>query len=85
MIRSRAAILLTILIPPAVIGQSVLPGQVTWPVDLMQQHTVTPNIVCSIANIYECKLDVYSARNIKGPAPTIIQIHGSGANQTGTK
>jgi acetyl esterase/lipase len=50
----------------------------TWPVDLKLNYTVIPNVIYSVANNYDCKLDVY-ARNPRGTlAPTVMYIHGGG-------
>ncbi|MBI4417314.1 MAG: alpha/beta hydrolase, partial [Ignavibacteriales bacterium] len=47
-----------------------------WTVQLSSQYRVIPNIVYSVANNYECKLDVYARRG--DPAPVVIYIHGGG-------
>jgi len=60
---------------------SASPGQTTptaLPIDLMLNYTVTPNVVYSVANNYECKLDVYTRNPRPTVAPTVIVIHGGG-------
>ncbi|MEX1139838.1 MAG: alpha/beta hydrolase [Bacteroidota bacterium] len=47
-----------------------------WTTLLSSQYRVAPNITYSVANNYECKLDVYARRAT--PAPTLIYIHGGG-------
>lgn len=57
-------------------------GTESWAVQLSSQYRVMTNITYTVANNYECKLDVYARR---GPAaPTLIYIHGGGW-VTGTK
>lgn len=51
-------------------------GTAAWTAQLSSQYRVTTNITYSIANNYECKLDVYARRG--PPAPTLIYIHGGG-------
>jgi acetyl esterase/lipase len=47
-------------------------------VDLKLNYSVVPNVTYSVANDFNCKLDVY-ARNPRGTvAPTVIYIHGGG-------
>ncbi len=48
----------------------------SWTVQLSSQYRVVTNITYSVANNYECKLDVYARRGV--PAPTLIFIHGGG-------
>lgn len=47
-------------------------------IDILQNTWVVPNITYSVANNFECKLDVYARRDKSGPTPTIIYIHGGG-------
>ena len=42
------------------------------------QYRVVPNVVYSVADNYESKLDLYLPRGQQGPRPTLIQIHGGG-------
>ena len=49
-----------------------------WSIDLGSQYRVIPNITYSVANNFECKLDVYATRNPAVPVPTLIFIHGGG-------
>lgn len=49
-----------------------------WAIDIQQTYWTVPNITYSVADGYECKLDVYARRNETGPVPTVIQIHGGG-------
>ncbi len=74
----RSVLLLSLLLSLAAISS---PGQTApsaSPIDMMMNYTVTPNVVYSVANNYECKLDVYT-RNPRGTvAPTVIIIHGGG-------
>jgi len=49
-----------------------------WTVDVLQSTWVVPNVTYSVANNFECKLDVYAQRNSSGPTPTVIHIHGGG-------
>lgn len=51
-------------------------GADVWTVQLSSQYRVITDITYSVANNYECKLDVYARRG--APAPTLIYIHGGG-------
>lgn len=41
-------------------------------------YRVVSNIVYSVADNYEAKLDLYLPRGLQGVSPTLIQIHGGG-------
>ena len=49
-----------------------------WASTLLNDYRVTPNITYVTANNFEAKLDVYVPRNIAGPHPTVMFIHGGG-------
>ena len=49
----------------------------SWVASLMNQYTVTPNIVYLTANNYQDKLDVYVPAG-NGPHPTLLYLHGGG-------
>jgi acetyl esterase/lipase len=68
-----------ILILVFFVNTSDVRSQVTdsWTYNAVNGYRITPNIVYSTANGYDCKLDVY-ARNVTGPIPTVIYIHGGG-------
>ena len=59
-------------------AQSKLPESATWTIDAMMGYRIVPNITYSVANSFECKLDVYARRSTGGPVPTAIYIHGGG-------
>ena len=42
------------------------------------QYRVVANVVYSVADNHEAKLDLYLPRGQQGPRPTLIQIHGGG-------
>ncbi|MEO8131667.1 MAG: alpha/beta hydrolase, partial [Bryobacteraceae bacterium] len=50
----------------------------TWAAQFANNYAVTPNITYLVANNYEAKLDLYARRNVSGPQPTLIHIHGGG-------
>jgi acetyl esterase/lipase len=59
-------------------GQTLPTASAAWPVDLKLNYSVIPNVIYSVANDFDCKLDVY-ARNPRGTvAPTVMYIHGGG-------
>lgn len=60
------------------LSQTKMNDITSWAIDVLQSYQVVPNITYSVANSYECKLDVYSRRNNTGPTPTVIYIHGGG-------
>ncbi len=49
-----------------------------WSADLSSRYRVIPNITYSVANNFECKLDVYATRSPAVPVPTLIFLHGGG-------
>ncbi|MGA3246250.1 MAG: alpha/beta hydrolase [Bacteroidota bacterium] len=77
--KQRSMVLPFILILVFFVNTSDVRSQVTdsWTYNAVNGYRITPNIVYSTANGYDCKLDVY-ARNVTGPIPTVIYIHGGG-------
>jgi acetyl esterase/lipase len=49
-----------------------------WAATAQNRYQITPNITYLVANNYEDKLDVYRRRDVAGPQPTLIYIHGGG-------
>lgn len=70
----QAFLLLFVLSGSLLNGQ--VPGPAQWAAQLTSQYRVVSNITYSVANNYECKLDVYARRG--ETAPTLIFIHGGG-------
>ena len=59
-------------------GQTLPAATAALAVDLKLNYSVVPNVTYSVANNFNCKLDVY-ARNPRGTvAPTLVFIHGGG-------
>ncbi|OLD60854.1 MAG: lipase, partial [Ignavibacteria bacterium 13_1_40CM_2_61_4] len=77
MLRRLAFVLVAIAIA---IAASPARAQTTpvWASTLLNDYRVTPNITYLTANNFEAKLDVYVPRNIAGPHPTVMFIHGGG-------
>jgi acetyl esterase/lipase len=49
-----------------------------WATHAANEYQAFPNITYLTANNYEAKLDVYKRRDVTGPQPTLIWIHGGG-------
>jgi acetyl esterase/lipase len=45
---------------------------------ILINYEVTPNITYTLANNYECKLDLWVPMDSEKPVPTLIYIHGGG-------
>jgi acetyl esterase/lipase len=68
-------ILLAVFLPAMVPAQTPAP----WTWTAVNDYGITPNVVYSVANNYECKLDVYARRGTAGSRfPTVVHIHGGG-------
>lgn len=50
----------------------------TWAATAQSRYKITPNVTYLVANNYEDKLDIYRRRDVSGPVPTLIYIHGGG-------
>jgi acetyl esterase/lipase len=50
----------------------------SWTYNAVNDYRITPNIVYSTSNNYDCKLDVYARNNPGHTTPTVIFIHGGG-------
>jgi acetyl esterase/lipase len=50
----------------------------SWAATAENRYQISPNITYLVANNYEDKLDVYRRRDVSGPQPTVIFIHGGG-------
>lgn len=53
-------------------------GTDSWTYNVVNGYRITPNIVYSTANGYDCRLDVYARTGSTVPIPTVIYIHGGG-------
>ena len=68
-------ILFTVMLPLVAAAQPA--GSWTWTAS--NDYAITSNIIYSVANNYECKLDVYARRGTAGSRfPTVVHIHGGG-------
>lgn len=78
--RHRGMYLTYLLILVSFVSTSDVRSQETdsWTYNAANGYRITPNIVYSTANGYECKLDVYMRNNSGAPIPTVIFIHGGG-------
>jgi acetyl esterase/lipase len=77
--RTFFSLLFLIAIPSAsLLYPAELPPAATWAVHATNEYQMFPNITYLVANNYEAKLDVYKRRDIAGPQPTLIWIHGGG-------
>jgi acetyl esterase/lipase len=74
--RSALLVLLALVLSPAVFAQA--PDTGSWTFTAVNDYRVVPNVVYSVANGVECKLDVYARRNPAGPTPVVVHIHGGG-------
>jgi acetyl esterase/lipase len=75
----KASILIPLLLAaglPAAYAQ--LSPTATWATHAANEYAIVPNVTYLIANNYEAKLDVYKRRDVDGPQPTLIWIHGGG-------
>ena len=50
----------------------------SWTYNAANDYRITPNIVYSTANNYDCKLDVYARNNPGRATTTVVFIHGGG-------
>ena len=50
----------------------------TWAATAQNRYQISPNVTYLVANNYEDKLDIYRRRDVSGPQPTLIYIHGGG-------
>ena len=77
----RRSILIPLLVSLAFFAaqsQTLPTASAAFPVDIKLNYSVIPNVTYSVANDFDCKLDVY-ARNPRGTvAPTVVYIHGGG-------
>ena len=71
-----------LLVPGFLIAQSS--DSASWTFSAVNEYRIVPNVIYSVANGFECKLDVYARQNPVGPTPTVMHIHGGGW-VTGTK
>lgn len=76
MTRRLASFIAVVLLVPAAAHAQTTPG--TWAANVPNEYRVVPNITYLTANNFEAKLDVYVPRDLPGPHPTVIYIHGGG-------
>ena len=70
--------LLTVTVFHLIHAQEPLSEKATWPIDIINNYRVVPNVTYSVASGYECKLDVYARRTATPSVPTVVYIHGGG-------
>jgi len=61
-----------------VAGLAVAQETESWTINAVNDYRIVPNVTYSVANNYECKLDVYTKRTVTKPLPTVLLIHGGG-------
>jgi len=74
---SMLAASLVITLSPSLV-RAQLSENASWAADVSNRYRVVPNITYLTANNYDAKLDLYLPRNVTGPNPTLIYIHGGG-------
>ena len=77
MANTRIAVAIVIAALP-VVGRAQLSETAAFASQLQNQYRIVPNITYLTANNWEAKLDVYVPRELSGPNPTLIYIHGGG-------
>ncbi|MCA1595600.1 MAG: alpha/beta hydrolase [Chloroflexi bacterium] len=50
----------------------------TWAATVQNRYQISANVTYLVENNYEDKLDIYQRRDVSGPQPTLIYIHGGG-------
>ena len=58
--------------------QAIAQDTDSWTINAVNDYRIVPNVTYSVANNYECKLDVYTKRTVTTPLPTVLLIHGGG-------
>jgi len=59
-------------------AQAIAQDTDSWTINAVNDYKIVANVTYSVANNYECKLDVYTKRTITKPLPTVLLIHGGG-------
>src|SRR5215467_4382595 len=59
-------------------GFAQLSPAATWAAHAENEYQAFANITYLTANNYEAKMDIYKRRDVTGPQPTLIWIHGGG-------
>ena len=72
----RTCLLLALL--AVVVGQTFSQNTDSWTINAVNDYRIVANVTYSVANNYECKLDVYTKRTVTRPLPTVLLIHGGG-------
>ena len=82
--KSLFALLLVILV--SVPGFAQLSPSAKWATEFAAQYTVNANLTYRTASNQQLKMDVYYRRNVTGPQPTLVYMHGgfwvAGAKET---
>ena len=68
----------TLLLAAALTAPLIAEDAADWTAHVAEAYRVTPDVVYSIADGYENKLDVYVPRDSAAPHPTVVYIHGGG-------
>jgi acetyl esterase/lipase len=69
---------LTFLIASMQPAFAQLSPSAAWATHAVNEYQVFPNLTYLTASNYEAKLDVYKRREVTGPQPTLVFIHGGG-------
>lgn len=76
--RSVALSILSFLVISLSTSEVRSQGTDSWTSNAVNGYRITPNIIYSTANGYDCKLDVYARNNPGVQTPTVMFIHGGG-------
>ena len=74
----RLGTLSLLIFSAAIPAVAQLSPTATWATHAANEYQIAPNITYLTANNYEAKLDLYRRRDVEGPQPTLIWIHGGG-------
>ena len=77
MANTRIAVAIVVAALPLV-ARAQLSETAAFASQLQNQYRIVPNITYLTANNWEAKLDLYLPKELSGPNPTLIYIHGGG-------
>ena len=84
--RAKFPFALLLLVLVTVPGFAQLSPSAKWATEFAAQYTVNANLTYRTASNQQLKMDVYYRRNVTGPQPTLVYMHGgfwvAGAKET---